>query len=145
MGNPVTGSMITADEQFQGASLRLQDAVARAKELGGASKTECTCEALAFNLERAAWAALELAQAWVFEQRLGIPRKETESFDLLVAQGLLEVDTARRYRQICEFRSLSARDPKRVDWDYISGDLSVELELLIQWDERVRSRDRGSL
>jgi uncharacterized protein YutE (UPF0331/DUF86 family) len=132
--------VLSADQQFQAASQRLREAVARARALQGRASLK---EALAFNLERAAWAMIDLAQAWVFEQRLGIPRKETESFDLLVAHGAIELDRGRRYKQLCEFRSLSARENERIDWSYLQGDLTSELDLLTEWDERVAQRTRA--
>lgn len=127
--------MLSADQQFKASSQRLREAVTKARD-------EKHREALAFNLERAAWAMIDLAQAWVFELRLGIPRKETESFDLLVTHGTIELDQGRRYKQLCEFRSLSARENERIDWAYLQSDLTAELELFLEWDERVAKRTR---
>lgn len=130
--------MLSFSEQLETGSRRLQDALERAKALRQEAAGETACEALAFNLERAAWAMIELAQAWVFELRLGIPRKETESFDLLQRHGWIELDLARRYKQLCEFRALSQRDALRTDWDYLGGDLSSELSLFADWERQAR-------
>jgi hypothetical protein len=131
--------VLSFDQQLESASLRLKEAVARARGLRDeASPSATRREALAFNLERASWAMIELAQAWVYELRLGIPRKETESFDLLQRQGWLELDRARRYKQLCEFRGLSSREPARTDWEYLDGDLGGELALFTEWDEQAR-------
>jgi uncharacterized protein YutE (UPF0331/DUF86 family) len=122
-------------DQLTTASQRLEAAVARARALR-APQDPTSREALLFNLERAAWAMIEMAQAWVFELRLGIPRKETEAFDLLQRHGWLELETARRYKQLSEFRNLSARESARIDWHYLGGDLSAELELLETWNRQ---------
>jgi hypothetical protein len=130
--------VLSFTEQLESASHRLLGALARAQALRSDPACEAVREALAFNLERAAWATIELAQAWVFELRLGIPRKETESFDLLQRHGWLELDRARRFKQLCEFRALSQRDPRRTDWDYLGGDLSAELALFADWERQTR-------
>lgn len=134
--------MLSFTQQLQATSLRLRDSVARVRELHPDAAQETACEARAFNLERAAWAMLELAQAWVFELRLGIPRKETESFDLLQRHGWIALDQARRYKQLCEFRSLSQRETVRTDWEYLKGDLTMELSLITQWDQQARGWEK---
>jgi uncharacterized protein YutE (UPF0331/DUF86 family) len=125
--------MLSFEQQLSASTRRLTEAALRIRTLSAAEKNLNTQEALAFNLERAAWALLEQAQAWVYERRLGIPRKETENLDLLYAQGWLAQDTARRFKQFAEYRSLSARESGRTDWDSIQGGLAAELELLEQW------------
>jgi uncharacterized protein YutE (UPF0331/DUF86 family) len=137
--------VLSFQERLKTASAQLRSAVARARDLSGAEARQAAgpassarLEALAFNLERAAWASLEIAQAWVFELRLGIPRKETESFDLLQRHGWVELDRARRYKQLCEFRSLSQREPERTDWQYLGGDLAAELSLFDEWERQAR-------
>ena len=82
-------------------------------------------EALAFNLERAAWTSIELAQAWVIEKRLGFPKKETEAIDILMREGILPPEVARPLRQACDYRSLSARAPERVDWDHAGTETAI--------------------
>lgn len=140
--------MLNFDSQLESASRRLREAVERARELSGAEagpRPGVAREALAFSLERAAWAMIDLAQAWVYELRLGLPRKETESFDLLQRHGWLDLETARRYKQLCEFRSLSKQESERVDWNYLGGDLSSELGLFLQWEAQTlewKSRHR---
>lgn len=130
--------MLDFARQLEVASSRMSNALARLRALGTSESADAGSrqEAIAFNLERAAWAMIELAQAWVFELRLGIPRKETESLDLLQRHGWIELDVARRYKQLCEFRSLSQREPGRTDWDYLAGDLSTEIELFESWERQ---------
>lgn len=96
-------------------------------------------EAFLFSLERAAWAAIELANAWVFEMRLGIPRKENESFDILSRAGWISLETGRKLRQLSEYRSLSRRESARIDWRYLQGDLSQDLELFESWRKQALS------
>jgi uncharacterized protein YutE (UPF0331/DUF86 family) len=133
--------MLTFESQLRITSERLSGALSRIEELSGQQpRTEGSSqihrEALLFNLERAAWALLEMASSWVFEFRLGIPRKETESLDLLQREGWLELDTARKLKQLAEFRNLSSREEARIDWSYLGGDLSSEISLMRQWNER---------
>jgi hypothetical protein len=131
--------VLSFDQQLESSSARLKRAVQRLREIPREpASADARLEALAFNLERASWAMIELAQAWAYELRLGIPRKETESFDLLQRHGWLELDRARRYKQLCEFRALSSREPGRTDWDYLGGDLTAELALFEQWDGQAR-------
>jgi uncharacterized protein YutE (UPF0331/DUF86 family) len=136
-------------EQLTQASQRLMASVARIEELtaqievSGHPVPEELREALLFSLERAAWAMIEMANAWVFELRLGIARKETEAFDLLQKNGSLELDTARRLKQLCEYRTLSSREPARIDWHYIGGDLSAEILIFKDWNKRALAFPRG--
>lgn len=129
--------MLNFESQLQVAAQRLEAALLRAEKRGTGDKT--SNEALLFNLERAAWAMIEMASAWVFELRLGIARKEAENFDLLQREGRLGLDEARRFKQLCEFRNLSSRDPQRIDWNYLTGDLSIDLELFRRWNEHSRN------
>jgi uncharacterized protein YutE (UPF0331/DUF86 family) len=101
---------------------------------------ESLCEALLFNLERAAWSAIELANLWVFQIRIGIPRKENESFDLLSKAGLLPVDTARKLRQATEYRNLSHREARLLDWNHFKGGLESDLSLLHEWNDLVKKQ-----
>jgi uncharacterized protein YutE (UPF0331/DUF86 family) len=130
--------MLNFRSQLESLSQRLLRTLDRIEELSrpDTSDTEGAREALLFNLERAAWAMIEMAAAWVFELRLGIARKETENFDLLVQQGWLELDTGRKLKQLAEFRNLSSREPERIDRQYLAGGLSDELRLFRDWNVR---------
>ena len=93
-------------------------------------------DALIFNLERAAWAAIELGNAWVYELRLGIPRKPTDVFELIhTHQGWIDLEQTRKLRNLAEYRLLSSRDPAGIDWIYLLGDLSADLFLFRQWEQ----------
>jgi uncharacterized protein YutE (UPF0331/DUF86 family) len=128
--------MLNFHTQLQTSSERLSQALARVEVLRGAPESDpLRRDALLFNLERAAWALIEMAAAWVFELRLGIPRKEAENFDLIQAHGWLELDLARKLKQLSEFRNLSSRETARIDWQYLGGDLNNELQLFRHWHE----------
>ena len=95
-------------------------------------------DALLFQLERAAWVAVELGRYWVYERRLGVPKKDTDAFDLPAREGLIGIDEARRLRYVAEFRASASRDEARIDWDYLrSPALDHDLALLRAWLERV--------
>ncbi|MBC7692896.1 MAG: hypothetical protein H7222_14130 [Methylotenera sp.] len=134
------------DSQLPSLLHQLGHSVRRIEELSNALASEPVStatvvrEALLFNLEAAAWACLELGKFWVYEERIGIPKKETEVFDLLVGQKLLEIDRARRLRYIGEWRNVSSRDPIRIDWDYVQGDLSIDVLIMKAWGETLRER-----
>jgi uncharacterized protein YutE (UPF0331/DUF86 family) len=120
------------EERLRLTDDRLRAALLRISEL---QKNQAS-EALYFNLERAAWALIESASTWVVELRLGmigLGRRETEVFDLLQREGRLELDTARRFKQLCEFRNLSAREADKIDADYLAGSLENELALFSDW------------
>lgn len=147
--------MLSFEGQLRASASRLAAALDRATALSHASADEETrTEALLFNLERAAWAMIEMAAAWAFELRLGIARKETENFDLIQRLGWLGLDEARRFKQLCEYRNLSSRDPSRVDLGYLAGGgpegLRNELEafglwnsMALGWLERDREGSRA--
>ncbi len=97
-------------------------------------------EALAFSWSQAAWAAIELAQAWVLSERLGFAKKETENFDLLVRAGHIELDVGRRLKQACEFRLIASRDEDKVDWAYFAQPDTSELTVLRDWANEWRTR-----
>ena len=97
-------------------------------------------EALAFSWSQAAWAAIELAQAWVLSERLGFAKKETENFDLLVRAGHIELDVGRRLKQACEFRLLASRDEEKIDWAYFAQSDTSELTVLRDWANEWRNR-----
>jgi uncharacterized protein YutE (UPF0331/DUF86 family) len=90
-------------------------------------------EALGFAWASAAWAALELAQLWVFKKRLGMPRREQEALDLLARAEILTLDEARKLRQACELRNLPSRDPGRIDWTYLCRSAEAEHARLEAW------------
>ena len=132
---------MNSTQAFEQASLRMLEALHRMEALIPATAGSPTqFEALLFNLERAAWAMLEMAQTWVLDARLGFPKKETESLDLLQREGFLELDLARKLKQLAEFRNLSSREPGRIDADYLQGSLGAELELFRHWDGLAREK-----
>jgi uncharacterized protein YutE (UPF0331/DUF86 family) len=93
-------------------------------------------EALSFNLERAAWTMLEMANTLVYELRLGIPKRETaQAFDILHNHRFLSSEDARKLKQLSEFRNLSARDTQRIDWNFLGSDLRAEVALFLLWLE----------
>lgn len=124
-------------EQIEDGRRRLADALARIRLIQEISVSGGSLEreALAFQWQCAAWAAIELAQAWVFEKRLGMPKRESENFDLLVKQGMIELETGRKLKQATEFRNLAARDVQKIDWAYLSRARVAELETLQAWAE----------
>jgi uncharacterized protein YutE (UPF0331/DUF86 family) len=107
---------------IQALAGRLARALDRVEQLRAdrALPDDARLEAMAFHLERAAWVSLELARAWVYEARLGVPRKETDSIEILQREGWLAPEAARPLRQACELRSISSREPDRVDWGFVS-------------------------
>ncbi len=84
-------------------------------------------ESLALHLARLGTLVLELANLWVLEKRLGIPRKETEGLDLLVRAGVLAPDHARRLRMVADYRLWVARDLARQDRSrWLNGEEGTE-------------------
>lgn len=124
MSSPRQAPYADFEQSLRRLAERLTRTLARIEELRG-SGDETGRQALAFNLERAAWTSIELADAWVFEKRLGLPKKETESFDLLMREGLLAPAIARPLRQACEYRALSRRPDDRIDWDHAETEAAV--------------------
>ena len=130
-----------ADFQSQHAERvqRLTTTLERVEELASqAGADRLTREALAFAWASAAWAAIDLAQLWVFERRLGMPQKETEAFDLLARDGVFGIDIARRLKQAVEFRNLATRPWDRIDWTYLAEGSRAERDLLRSWRDWAR-------
>lgn len=123
------------EERLLQISERLRSAVTRLEGLQNGLSTPDAREALLFNLERAAWASIELANLWVFQLRIGMPRKEAESFDLLAGAGRLPIDHARRLKYAVEYRNLSCRDPRLLNWEHLEKGLGPDIELFRRWNE----------
>lgn len=132
-------------ETLRATASRLQSAVDRIEALSNGSPDldADQQDALILNLERAAWAALELGNAWVYELRLGVPRKPTDVFELIHShQGWIDPEQTRKLRYLAEYRHLSSRDPAGLDWNYLLGDLGPDLALFREWEKiAYRSRD----
>ena len=99
-------------------------------------------EAMALQFARLGSLVLDLAHLWVLEERLGIPRRETEALDLLVRAGKLPLDRARRLRMLSEYRLCVSRDLSRQDRaTWANGRLSPivleELALIQAWSKEV--------
>ncbi len=134
-------------ETLRSTAFRLQSAVDRIEALSSSSPDldADQKDALILNLERAAWAALELGNAWVYELRLGVPRKPTDVFELIHShQGWIDQAQTRQLRYLAEYRLLSSRDPAGLDWTYLLGDLHPDLALFREWEKIACQSDDSS-
>lgn len=110
----------------------LESAVTRIESLRE-SEESSAIEAQLFNLGCAGWAVLELARAWAFEARLGIPKKETDALDILAASGWIEIDRARRLKQVAAYREIPKAPHARRNVGLAGQGLTEDLGLLRSW------------
>jgi uncharacterized protein YutE (UPF0331/DUF86 family) len=129
------GRMLDFESRLDVWAQALDHSLERVQQTRTAQTPEHT-EALFFNLERAAWACVELAQAWVFEAQLGLPKRPQDVFELLARAGWIGIDEARRLKQVSEHRTLSSREPGRVEKDYLLEALDPDLEVMSDWRSR---------
>ncbi len=92
-------------------------------------------DACLFNLERVAHIVLQLADFWILQTRIGVPKGGHSSLDTLTKNDKIAIDFARRLRYIAEYRNLSARESERVDLSVTRHDLSEELALVSRFFE----------
>lgn len=122
--------------ELEAMTERLRGNLARIEALWpNAASDEGSREALYFTLERASWTLLEMAKTYVFELRLGIPKRETDVLDMLRVHGTLSLEQGRRFRQLSEYRNLSSRDPLRIEPTILSPSLGEDLKLFHEWLE----------
>lgn len=70
-------------------------------------------DAVAFHFECACQQCIDMANHMIAIRKLGVPKESHESFRLLVGEGILPQDLARRLRNMVGFRNFLVRHPQR--------------------------------
>ncbi len=76
-------------------------------------------DALAFNIERACQAAIDLAMHVVAVEHLGMPQSSAECFLLLHRAGKLDSELARRLAGMTGFRNIAVHQYQQLDPEVI--------------------------
>ena len=76
-------------------------------------------DAVVLNLQRACEASIDIANHIVKEKRLGLPKSERESFELLSKNELIQAETARRMRNMIGFRNIAIHDYQALNLDIV--------------------------
>jgi uncharacterized protein YutE (UPF0331/DUF86 family) len=90
-------------------------------------------DSIVLNLQRACEAAIALAMHQVAEKGWGIPNTSREAFDILAANGVLEISLAARLKAMVGFRNIAIHDYQKMNLDILQEIITKHLSDLIQF------------
>ena len=85
-------------------------------------------DSIVLNLTRACETSIDLANHIVKVRQLGIPQTARESFELLMAAGLLERDLCQKMKNMVGFRNIAIHSYIQLDLGIIRGIVEHDLD-----------------
>ncbi|UPM52600.1 type VII toxin-antitoxin system HepT family RNase toxin [Gottfriedia acidiceleris] len=76
-------------------------------------------DSIILNIQRACEACIDLAMHLVSEKKLGIPQSSRDSFDLLVANSLLDQELSMKLKAMVGFRNIAVHDYQSVNLEIV--------------------------
>lgn len=92
-------------------------------------------DSIVLNIQRAVEASIDLAMHIVAEQKLGIPQNSRDAFEVLAANGYIDLELLKNFRAMVGFRNIAVHNYQKLDTkilqQVIEGHL-VDFETLIR-------------
>lgn len=84
-------------------------------------------DALLLNLERACQATIDVANHIIKTKKLGLPKQNRESFDILFQSGIINESLAEEMKKMVGFRNLAVHDYSSLNLTVIEKVLTEKL------------------
>lgn len=84
--------------------------------------------------------ALDLADAWIRQLRLGVPGNARESFALLERGGLIDALLSQRLQKMVGFRNIAVHPYQKLDLNIVASAIGAGLDDLLAFAETVRGQ-----
>jgi len=97
-------------------------------------------DAAVLNVLRACETAIDLANALVREQRLGVPQSNRDSFRLLSEADVINADMATRMQRMVGFRNIAVHRYRDLDVAVLASVIRTDLGDLLQFAEVIARR-----
>lgn len=127
----------------------IQRCVERAREEYGSAPEEFETnytaqDAATLNILRACEQAIDLANHLIRTRKMGIPTSSAESFDLLLARGVIDKDLAEKLKRMVHFRNIVVHQYERLDMDILKSVIDSGLDDVVEFGDRVRGFISGA-
>jgi uncharacterized protein YutE (UPF0331/DUF86 family) len=127
-----TDVIINKAQIIERCILRIEEEYDRNPEnLNNATKQD----SIILNIQRACEAAIDLAMHVVAEQKLGVPQKSREAFDLLQEHRLIESKMMASLQAMVGFRNIAVHDYQRVNLEIVKHIVEHDIYVLQKFAE----------
>lgn len=127
-----TDVIINKAQIIERCILRIEEEYDRNPEnLNNATKQD----SIILNIQRACEAAIDLAMHVVAKQKLGVPQKSREAFDLLQEHRLIEPKMAASLQAMMGFRNIAVHDYQRVNLEIVKHIVEHDIYVLQKFAE----------
>jgi uncharacterized protein YutE (UPF0331/DUF86 family) len=97
-------------------------------------------DSIVLNLQRACEATIDLAMHLVRRERLGLPQRSRDAFDLLVAAGWTDAALGDALKRMVGFRNIAVHEYTRLDLDVVQSIVETGLDHLLAFTAAVLRR-----
>ena len=100
-------------------------------------------DAAILNILRACELSIDLANHIIKTRKLGIPTSSAEAFELLEKRGVIDGELCERLSNMVHFRNTIIHEYKRMNLDIVKAVITLGLDDLITFCDRVREFAKG--
>lgn len=98
-------------------------------------------DAAILNVLRACDAAIDLANVVIREEQLGLPQSSSESFELLVRAGVIDLELGRLLCRMVGFRNVAVHEYRKLDLGIADSVIRERLDDLLLFSRLMIQRD----